>query len=387
MRVRRRTDTRGVRVRDEAGQAGAEYVGGLLVVALIVGVLVTAGLGDTVAYATERAVACIVGGGCPAGAEDEGGGSTRVAAVRRAPPEAPPACLLTSHAVTYTSTADFLFNRSVNGSTYLHAVHSDDVTEIRSTEFEGSGTVVMVGGELPIGGGRLRVSAGGSSVSVEEEGHVFLLDTEEAAEYQFWTEKLAQERYMAGPLPDWETQQKIAFLEAIRLGYADRRYTRTGSETEIEIGGAIKVIYGELIVSGASGVAVEEDTRTGATTVTFDIAGETAGELGVMLLGGPVASAESGLAVSLEVRLGELRALRAAGPGRRRVCRGCITSHEAPFRRAVRRCACIRCTTSHDHRKLGSMRRYASSRGSDRRPTSPPYAQRPPRRPRQRRPA
>jgi hypothetical protein len=138
-----------VRARDEAGKTAAEYVGALLVVAVIAGVLLTAGLGDTVAQAAQRAVACIARGSCPPGGDAAGPAGPAEAA--RPARRTAPACLLSSHEVTYTSTADFLFDRSVDGSTYLHAKHSDGVTEIRSTEFQGDGNVVLLGGELPIG--------------------------------------------------------------------------------------------------------------------------------------------------------------------------------------------------------------------------------------------
>ena len=53
-------------VRGQRGQTTAEYMGVLLLVAVIVGALVSSGIGTTIAARASEAVCAIAGGGCEA---------------------------------------------------------------------------------------------------------------------------------------------------------------------------------------------------------------------------------------------------------------------------------------------------------------------------------
>ena len=62
------------RLRSQAGQAGAEYMGFLAVVAVIVTTLATSGVGGRLAGALHHQVDCVAGGCAVTGAPGEGGG-------------------------------------------------------------------------------------------------------------------------------------------------------------------------------------------------------------------------------------------------------------------------------------------------------------------------
>lgn len=286
----------------EDGAIAAEHIGIIILIGAVVAGLWAAGIAGSVAD-WGRYAACSLFTGSDGDCEHPGSGSQ--GPVLAEDPDAPPVCQLEASERHHRTTTDLLFRRNVDGSRFVVNELSDGTMIIIDTEYEGSGHVIGGGGEIPLGrNSKLSLTASGSAISVEEGGLVYHLDPAAYEAYQDEVANQAIDAYKYGA-------PELAVLEAtlgadnpsdaaaaqvygdILLETLEERITshathdlyRTTGEVSLDIGGSWKLVSGSLAVKGSVGSTMQVDRETGATELTIDLDQETAGTLGVGLLG------------------------------------------------------------------------------------------------------
>lgn len=274
----------------ERGSTTVEYTTLVLWVAAVAAALTA--LAGPVRTAIVDAIRCAVDGDAC---------TTRAAAEPvTAPDPAEPkvTCTKSTEERTSSITTDSLFTREYEGSRYHVSERTDGALEILDTESKGTGKSVFLGGGVKLGKEKVGLSADASRVRVEETGDVYVLETpEDRAMYDELRRQEAVQAYVHGganPDPDFEHAKQMA-----RLMLRDRSYTRLSDETSLSISGGARYVRGGVSVEGETGSIVEEDDKTGDTTITFDVKTKATGDVGVIVLGGVSLSGDGTVSTSV----------------------------------------------------------------------------------------
>lgn len=282
------------RWRSATGAVAAEQIAVLVVIAAVVAALLAIGMSERVRDTGVAAVRCLFGGPCEL---PDGGGSGP--GTEPGPgtedDDAPPVCTTSGDVWDRSRTTDWIFDRSVEGERYAVTRLADGSVVIVDTQYEGSGTVVGVGGQVPLGEDtRLGVSADGAGVSVEESGRMFVLTPEAFEAYRDTMADIIVSEYTRGgglaDLNDILTASPdevgdVLHAQALRdmvfenliNEHATHDYYRTYDQITLNVGASVPIPKTPIVIgagasgSGSSGTGVAVDRDTGAVTLTYEL--------------------------------------------------------------------------------------------------------------------
>lgn len=313
------------RFRGQAGATTSEYVGLVMMVAVVVGALVVndpAGLGEAVSDTIRGAfcrVVTAVGGeeSCPEGRE----APDRLAEEPDEP--APPICLTSASIHDARMTVDWIFDRSVEGERYAVSETSEGDLVIVDTQYEGSGKTAGLGVDIPLGAkSKLGISASGSVVGLEETGRKFVLEAGEARQaYEEFITAVARDLYMhrsqyLDRLLDADTAEEfLEYLRALDLrdraieamleDHATHDYHRSRGEATLNLGLSKGIWGAEMTVGGSIGTVLTVDRESGSYSLSFELDAESAAGVGAGVLGvGTDATRGQGGRVSVTLEYG-----------------------------------------------------------------------------------
>lgn len=209
-------------------------------------------------------------------------------------------CTKASTETLSASSTDFLFKRWTSGSRYLVTERSDGAVEILDTESKGSGAVVAGGAKIGKSNGKLGADGKATQVKVEEKGDLYVLETPaERKRFEKAKTDYAVDVYMK-PLADLDDPGvHERNYEKKMAPFLDGSYQRVSEGGSVDVSGGIKILRGGAGVSGETGTIVEENHRTGETTVSYDVKASGTGELGALFVGDVSSGGDGLVAVSL----------------------------------------------------------------------------------------
>lgn len=309
--------------RDQAGATTSEYVGLVVMVAVLVGALVVndpAGLGEAVSD-TFRGAFCrvVIAVGGEASCPGDRDASDRLAEEPDGP--SPPICLTSASIHDARMTVDWIFDPSVWGERYVVSETSEGDLVIVDTQYEGSGKTAGLGVAIPLGAkSKLGISASGSVVGIEETGRKFVLEAGEARQaYEEFITAVARDLYMhrsryLDRLLDADTAEEfLEYLRALDLrdraieamleDHATHDYHRSRGEVNLDLGAGKGWGAAAVTVGGSAGTVVTVDRETGAYSFSFELEAETAAGVSAGVLGVGADGTQSqggGVTVTLE---------------------------------------------------------------------------------------
>jgi hypothetical protein len=311
---------------DDSGAVAAEYVGVLVVIAMIVAALLAVGIWQTAGDWAQYAVCHIVGSdGC---ARPSGDDPTLTADGEGPPPL--PACRTGTTSRDRRTTTDWIFSRNVDGERWTMTELSDGSVVILDGTYAGDQRAAGVGFDVPLGAqDKLGISVSGHHGTIDEAGRMFLLTPEDLAEYQELMGAIARDQYVHGASRTAvrlgagaeSTEQWLRNLEALERAeelveaqideHVTHDYVRTRDEVHVRLGGSYRGVAGAVSLGGGREKNIAIDRATGEQLITMRMDTEEAVQLGVGMFGAGAGVQQRGTwDVSVALRLsseGELQ--------------------------------------------------------------------------------
>ena len=286
--------------RAEAGAVSAEYVAAVVVVGLIVAALLAAGLPGSVRDWGEYAVCQLFA------TEDVCERPSNDPDIASGPEETPqpPVCTTNATSRDQRRTTDWIFSRSIDGERYQMTELSDGTVVIHDTEYSGEGHSAGLGIDIPLGArDKLGLSASGHLSGIEENGRMFVLTPAAFEAYQDTMADIAVDMYVNGgrylemelglgadSLEEYADDQHALHLREIVIeqlieDHVTHDYVRTRGDFSLLLGGGYKGVSASVTLDAGSEKVITVDRESGVTSVTTQLDGEQATQLGVGIFG------------------------------------------------------------------------------------------------------